>query len=488
MHLPQVGMQLGERRALGGVARERVDDLLDVLQVGEDLLRDLGAQLQRADALGEVGAQARGRLAGRLAVRGVEQPPAHDHDLRLEVRGRLAEMVDHVLDEEERRGHLDHHHLGVARVRVGQLCRHQRDGVDQLDQVLVAEVLGLALEVGDALAEDARLVALAADVLLPGALERVEPGVHVEQRVLQALGIELKRGVRLLAAREQALELVELLDLLDARRGRLASRERVQHLAQQRVAVLGRAAREVADLEVEPVAHHLRGAQPFRVPRQLLLERVDQRAGRPPQRARLGQLGGHLVQARRRSGASPPGRRGRRAARPAVRAGSACAAPAGTPSAHPPARDSGWGAAAPARSSRGRTGPFPRPQPCREGRTRRGRPGTGAAARRPGRAPARRRNSSARAPRGRSRRSSRAVGRGRRCWQSCPRWPRTRAWRRSGRPCAAPRSPGAGARGRAQHRLVLRRGGELGDRILDERQRALDFGVDPGQEGGVVLI
>ena len=89
MHLAQVGLQLRQRRALGGVAREGVEHLLDVLQVGEDLLRHLRAQVQRADALRQVGAHARRRLAGRLAHRRVEQPAAHDRDLLLEV-GRRA--------------------------------------------------------------------------------------------------------------------------------------------------------------------------------------------------------------------------------------------------------------------------------------------------------------------------------------------------------------------------------------------------------------
>ena len=156
MRLPQVGLQLGERRALAGVARECVDHAFDVLQVGEHLTRHLGAHLQRADALGEVGAQAGRRLAVRLAVRGVEQPAAHDHDLHVEIVGRAAEVVDDMLDQQERRRHLDHQHLALARIRVGQLARDQGDRVEQLDQVLVAEVLGLGLELGDALAEHAR--------------------------------------------------------------------------------------------------------------------------------------------------------------------------------------------------------------------------------------------------------------------------------------------------------------------------------------------
>ena len=66
--LVQVGLQRAERVARGGIARERVEHLLDMLQVGDDLLRDLRAQLQRADLLHQVGAQSRRRRARRTAL------------------------------------------------------------------------------------------------------------------------------------------------------------------------------------------------------------------------------------------------------------------------------------------------------------------------------------------------------------------------------------------------------------------------------------
>ena len=90
------------------------------------------------------------------------------------------------------RRHLDHQDLRLARIRVGQLRRHQADRVEQLDQVLVAEVARLRLEGGDALAERRRGLVLAGNVLHPGALQRVEARVQVVERDLEPLDVELE--------------------------------------------------------------------------------------------------------------------------------------------------------------------------------------------------------------------------------------------------------------------------------------------------------
>ena len=138
MDLPQVRGERRQRVALGRIACVSIEHLLDVLQVGDDFLRDLRAHLQQADALAEIGAQSRRRLARGSTLRRVEQPAAHDDDLLLEIRRWGGEVVDHAFHQQERRSHLDHHELLLARMRIGQLGGDERDGVEQLHQMLVA--------------------------------------------------------------------------------------------------------------------------------------------------------------------------------------------------------------------------------------------------------------------------------------------------------------------------------------------------------------
>ena len=122
----------------------------------------------------------------------------------------------------------------------------------------------------------------AGDVLLPDALQRIEARVHVEQRGFQPLDVHFELDHRLLCAREQAVELIELLDFLEARGRRFAPGDGVQHLAQQRVAALRAAGGEVADLKIDAVAHHLRRRQPFGIASRSARQRIDQPARRPP--------------------------------------------------------------------------------------------------------------------------------------------------------------------------------------------------------------
>ena len=192
VHLVQIGSERLEALALRRIARERVEHLLDVLQVGGDLARHLGAQLKRAHLVQEVAAQARGRLAVRLALRRVEHPAAEDHDLPGQVRRRAAEVVDDGLDQQEGRGHLDHHVLLVARIRVGQVLGDERDRVEQLDEMLVSELPRLGLEGGEKIAKARRAFLLARDVVHPGGLQRFQARMQVVERGLEPLGIELR--------------------------------------------------------------------------------------------------------------------------------------------------------------------------------------------------------------------------------------------------------------------------------------------------------
>ena len=265
-----------------------------MLQIGHDLLRHLGAQLQHADLLDQVGTQPARRLARRLALGGVEQPAAEDHDLLFQVGGRAGEMVDDVFHQQERAGHLDDHELVLPRIRVGQMLGDERNGVEQLEEVLVPELGGLAPERDDEFLEAARAALLARHVLHPGALQHFEPRMHVVERGLQPIHVEFHQSGRLRRLREQGLELVELLDLLDARRSRLALGDAVQHFAQQRFVFRLRSRREVAHPEIDPVAQGLGSRQPIGVRR--LAQRVDQALRGPPHRLRLRQLRRHLVQ------------------------------------------------------------------------------------------------------------------------------------------------------------------------------------------------
>ena len=81
--------------------------------------------------------------------------------------------------------------------------------------------LALALNAVTSSRKRAGGLLLARDVLHPGALQRVEARMQVVERDLEALDVEVHhRRRRRLAAREQAVELVEAADFLQARRRR----------------------------------------------------------------------------------------------------------------------------------------------------------------------------------------------------------------------------------------------------------------------------
>ena len=276
--LPQVRGERRQRVALGRIACVSIEHLLDVLQVGDDFLRDLRAHLQEADALAEIGAQSRRRLARGSTLRRVEQPAAHDDDLLLEIRRWGGEVVDHAFHQQERRSHLDHHELLLARMRIGQLGGDERDGVEQLHQMLVAELGGLGLEGADELAEAQHALWLAGNVLQPGALQRDKPRARIFERRLQPVEVELHDAA--LVGGKQRLDLVELLHLPDARRGTPRLAHGIEQVAQQRIVDRLRAPGKVAHVEVEPIEQHLRVVQPFAFRR--LGEPIGERERDPP--------------------------------------------------------------------------------------------------------------------------------------------------------------------------------------------------------------
>ena len=294
MDLPQVSVEAAERLARRQLARVGIEHLLHVLEIGEDLLRHLRAQLQRADLLAEIGAQPGGRLAGRFALRGIEQPAAHDADLLLQVGRRAGEILEHALRQQEGRGHLDDHELALRRIRVGEPRRDEGDGVQQLDQVLVAELGGLRLEPAHQLAEPQHALRLAGHVLLPHGLQRVQPRARVAQDRLQPVHVELHLLAGGLGRRDQAVEAVEQLDILEALRRRLGARDQIQHFAQQRIVDRLRAGSEVPHVEIDLVAEHLGARLPVGLRR--IEQAVDEPDRDPGERARLGELRRDLVE------------------------------------------------------------------------------------------------------------------------------------------------------------------------------------------------
>jgi hypothetical protein len=92
-----------------------------------------------------------------------------------EVGGRVGEAVDDALDEQERGCHVHDHELGLPGVGVGKARRDERDDVEQLDQVLVAELAGLGLERVHELAKSRCASRLSRNVLQPGGLQHFEP-------------------------------------------------------------------------------------------------------------------------------------------------------------------------------------------------------------------------------------------------------------------------------------------------------------------------
>ena len=318
-------------------------------------------------------------LAVRLAVGGVEQPASHDDDLELEVVRRVAEMVDDVLDEQESRGHLDDHRLPVGGIGVGQLRRSQGDRIEQLDQGALPRSRVRSLKSADPLGNTA-LVALATHV--PPHARRGFPEISrmaVEERRLQEVGIKLERCRRSSGA-EQGLELVELLDLLDAR------------VSARRVGRANTARRATAHRHSSPPPRPSRGCEnrgdctrPYgsdshsaSCPRSVFNESMSAPAAHRCARS------GRWVEGP--GGASTVWRMSlrptsmRRAARRASRAESEHARPAGTPCAllhRPRVR-----AQAKGRRDEGRRGSLRRPQSCRAAPRCLDRPETAAAARR----------------------------------------------------------------------------------------------------------
>ena len=167
----------------------------------------------------------------------------------------------------------------------------QHDRLEQLDQLLVAELRRLGPERGDQVAEARRGLLFARYIPLPRTLHRVEARMHVVERVLEPFEVEFHRALERRRLGEQAVELVVLPDFLDQRRRGVALGERVESLAQQRLVDRLRA---LAHLALDPVAQRLRRGEPLDVGR--VLERLDQARRRPPDRLRRRQLRRHLAQ------------------------------------------------------------------------------------------------------------------------------------------------------------------------------------------------
>ena len=268
-------------------ARIRIEHLLDLLQVGDDLAGDLRAQLNGADLLEKLRAQTGGWRSAGLAARRSAQPAAEKLELLIEVRRTPPQGVENAVGEQERRRHLDQQAVTIGRVQVRQRIGDFGDGSEQPVEVIALQRRGFRSQRPRALAEGYATLGLSNHVLAPEFLELAQLFAHFGDKGLQRIGVRRRGLARRLRHRTQAIQSIEQLDVADALRERCTTREDIEQLAQQRFVIGCRARREIAGVQVDLVP------QPARL-RELarfgdVEERVHHAAGDPPQRTPLRQ-------------------------------------------------------------------------------------------------------------------------------------------------------------------------------------------------------
>ena len=282
--------ELGGRRV---AARHGVDHLFDLLQVADDFAGDLAVYQRETGALRDVVAQRRRRLLV-LAARPqrVEQPADHDRNLLADVRRQVGERVQHAFDQHERRAHLEHQRFALRRVRVRQLGRDQHHDLEQVADMVGAEVFRQVLEAHGLFAELRERVRLAARVFCPAILQRGQQRLHVVQYRLQPGQVELQHAVQPVCG-QLAVDLIQGLQFADALGNGFGMRKRIQQIAHQRRGIGSAAIHPLAHEAVDPAHERLELRRPVGFG---LRQRLDECGGDPPQRLRAGNLRGHLAQ------------------------------------------------------------------------------------------------------------------------------------------------------------------------------------------------
>ena len=271
---------LRQRRELGAlavVAEERVQHLLDVPQVDLDLADDLRDQQPLLRALRHLVEQRRGagRPGGPVGLRGIEAGQ-HHVDLLREIRRQAGKILECAFGEQEARRVLHRQRLGHAERRHRVQTFRQRGS--ERHQRGVADVGGLGVHDRHRLLQPHEVLAASGSELDPGILGHRELLARGAPQRLDADRIGRERRRR----GHQAAQAESFLDGAHGRGHRLADCDVIEHFPPQAVSDLGRALDQAADLQVDPRRELL---QPERRVQALAVDRVEHRAGRPPERA-----------------------------------------------------------------------------------------------------------------------------------------------------------------------------------------------------------
>ena len=274
-HLLEHAVERGQLAALGGLAEEAVEALLDLAQQARQLEDDRlhrQAVLRLARQFGQPGIDGGRRLAEPCRL----QPLDHGAGAGLEALVEAGQLVDAEVDQQQRGGHLDGQRFAHRHRRLAHLAGERADLAEQqLDRAQFERRRGTTGGVD--LADERRGVA-ADGRLVPrrlGLRQRLAQHAHL-------VGVEQHEPGALVVGRQQGVEVVQPARLGDAGHRRIGAADVIQRVDQQALGHRGATVDQAAQLQVDA------GQHPLQVDvdgERLGFQRVEQAAHDPPEAA-----------------------------------------------------------------------------------------------------------------------------------------------------------------------------------------------------------